>query len=75
MSNFEIKEDEVILYEARLSGSSLELKNSIDLTLTSKRIILEEITKTSGLLNKKEEKRLFDEIDLKDIKHLIIKHK
>ena len=68
MSNFEIKEDEVILYEARLSGDSLELKNSIDLTLTSKRIILEEITKTSGLLNKKEEKRLFDEIDLKDIK-------
>ena len=68
MSNFEIKEDEVILYEARLSGDSLELKNSIYLTLTSKRIILEEITKTSGLLNKKEEKRLFDEIDLKDIK-------
>ena len=56
MSNFEIKEDEVILYEARLSGDSLELKNSIDLTLTSKRIIIEEITKTSGLLNKKEEK-------------------
>ena len=56
MSNFEIKEDEVILYEARLSGNSLELKNNIDLTLTSKRIILEEITKTSGLLNKKEEK-------------------
>ena len=60
MSNFEIKEDEVILYEARLSGDSLELKNNIDLTLTSKRIILEEITKRSGLLNKKEEKRLFD---------------
>lgn len=57
MSNFEIKEDEVILYEARLSGNSLELKNNIDLTLTSKRIILEEITKTSGLLNKKEEKK------------------
>lgn len=56
MSNFEIKEDEVILYESRLSGSSLELNNGIDLTLTSKRIIIEEITKTLGLLNKKEEK-------------------
>lgn len=56
MSNFEIKEDEVILYEARLSGSLLELNNSIYLTLTSKRIIIEEITKKSGLLNKKEEK-------------------
>ena len=41
MSNFEIKEDEVILYEARLSGSLLELNNSIYLTLTSKRIIIE----------------------------------
>ena len=43
MSNFEIKEDEVILYEARLSGSLLGLNNSIYLTLTSKRIIIEEI--------------------------------
>ena len=62
MSNFEIKEDEVILYEARLSGSLLELNNSIYLTLTSKRIIIEEITKKSGLLNKKDEKKLFEEI-------------
>lgn len=68
MSNFEIKEDEVILYEARLSGSLLELNNSIYLTLTSKRIIIEEITKKSGLLNKKDEKKLFEEIELKDIK-------
>ena len=66
MSNFEIKEDEVILYEARLSGSLLGLNNSIYLTLTSKRIIIEEITKKSGLLNKKDEKKLFEEIELKD---------
>ena len=58
MSNFEIKEDEVILYEARLSGSLLGLNNSIYLTLTSKRIIIEEITKKSGLLNKKDEKKV-----------------
>ena len=68
MSNFEIKEDEVILYEARLSGSLLGLNNSMYLTLTSKRIIIEEITKKSGLLNKKDEKKLFEEIELKDIK-------
>ena len=49
MSNFEIKEDEVILYEARLSGDTPERKNNIHVTLTSKRIIIKEIKKRSGL--------------------------
>ena len=53
MSNFEIKEDEVILYEARLSGSLLELNNMVSLLdlKTDKPILVFDPTEVMELLN------------------------
>lgn len=61
MKNYELNSDEVVLFEDVITYS--EAKGSIQLTLTSRKIIFE---KEKGLFKK--EKELVDTINLEDIK-------
>lgn len=61
MKNYELKSNEVILYEEVVKYS--EFKGSLKLTLTSQKIILE---KERGMIKK--ERELVDVINLEDIK-------
>jgi len=61
MENYELKLNEVILYEDTVKYS--EFKGNLQLTLTSQKIIFE---KEKGILKK--EKELIDIINLEDIK-------
>lgn len=61
MGNYELLADEVVLYEGTVTGKGY--KGSLQLTLTSRKIILE---KEKRLFKK--ERELIDEIQLEDIK-------
>ena len=61
MSNFELKADEVVLYEGNVTSNTA--KGNLQLTLTSQKIVFE---KEKGLFKK--ERELTDMIPLEDIK-------
>ena len=67
MNNYELTNDEVILYESKVWIKEIKTKGSIHLILTSNKIVIEEII-TTGFFSNKEEKNVIDIIKLEDIK-------
>ena len=67
MENYKLVEDEVILFESNILKGDYKLSGTLHLTLTSKKIIIEQIIE-KGFIKKEIEKNLIENILLEKIK-------